>query len=88
MSCMDTLKGSMETLSAMQITRDMAGLDVQSKVILRNPEVLAIILQEVIKEYKGYSRKAIIEFIEPDSMTDKKETSPGRTNTPLRGENR
>ncbi len=87
MSCMDTLKGSMETLSAMQITRDMAGLDVQSKVILRNPEVLAIILQEVIKEYKGYSRKAIIEFIEPDSMTDKKETSPGRTNTPLRGEN-
>ncbi len=35
---MNTLKGSMETLSALQITQNMEGLDVQSKIILRNPE--------------------------------------------------
>ena len=82
----DTLKGSMETLSAIQITKDMAGLDAQSKIVLRNPEVLAVILQEVIEEYKGYSLPEIMGFIEPDSITDQKEVSPGRTNSPLLAE--
>ncbi len=83
---MNTLKGSMETLSALQITQNMEGLDVQSKIILRNPEVLAVILQEAIEEYKGYSWKEIMGFIEPDSITDQNEVSPGRTNTLLGGE--
>ena len=66
---MEMLKGSMETLSAMQITADIEGLDIQSKTILRNKEILAVILQGTIKEYKGYSRKEIAEFIEANSIT-------------------
>ena len=84
---METLKGSMETLSAMQITAEIEGLDIQSKTILRNKEILAVILQGTIKEYKGYSRKKITEFIEANSITSEKEVSPGRTNTQFRGDN-
>lgn len=40
---MDQIKGSMETLSAMQITADMEGLDAQSKSVLHSREVLAVI---------------------------------------------
>ncbi|MCI9421600.1 MAG: hypothetical protein HFG81_02650 [Dorea sp.] len=84
---MEMLKGSMETLSAMQITADIEGLDIQSKTILRNKEILAVILQGTIKEYKGYSRKEIAEFIEANSITTEKEVSPGRINTQFRGDN-
>ena len=45
---MDKLRGSMETLSSMQLTEDMEGLDAQSKLILHSKEVLAIFLQETI----------------------------------------
>ena len=38
---MDRLQGSMEALSALQITEDMDGLDVQSKSLLQ-PESRAI----------------------------------------------
>lgn len=41
---MDKVKGSMEALSAMQLTEDMAGLDAQSKALLHSKEVLAVIL--------------------------------------------
>lgn len=54
---MEKLRGSMGTLSAMQLTADIEGLDVQSKTILRRAEVLAVILRETAAEYKGYSRK-------------------------------
>lgn len=70
----------------MQLTEDMAGLDVQSKALLRNREVLAVILGEVVTEYKGYSRKEIMDFIEADSITDEKEVSSGRTNTRVSGD--
>ena len=80
------VKGSMEALSSMQITEDMAGLDVQSKAILHHREVLAVILGEVVTEYKGYSRKEIMDFIEADSMTEKREVSSGRTNTKISGD--
>ena len=56
---MDKVKGSMEVLSDMQITADTTGMDAHSKIILRNKEVLAIILGEVIAEYKGYTRKEV-----------------------------
>lgn len=47
---MDQIKGSMETLSAMQITADMEGLDAQSKSVLHSREVLAVILQGTVSE--------------------------------------
>ena len=50
---MGKLRGSMDTLSSMQLTENMEGLDAQSKLILHSKEVLAIILQEVISEYRG-----------------------------------
>lgn len=83
---MDKVRGSMEVLSAMQLTEEMNGMDAQSKVILHSKEVLAVILQNTVKEYKGYSRKEIMEFIEADSMSEMKEVSSGRTNTQLRGD--
>ena len=84
---MNRLKGSMTTLNAMQLTADIEGLDAQSKTILHHREVLAIILQEAVTEYKGYSRKEIMDFIEADSLTGTKEVSPGRTNSPLIADN-
>ena len=83
---MDQVKGNMEMLSSMQLTKDMAGMDAESKELLRNKEVLAVILQEVVAEYKGYSREEVMEFIEPDTVTDEKEVSPGRTNSKVVGD--
>ena len=83
---MDKVKGSMEMLSSMQLTKDMAGMDAESKELLRNKAVLAVILKGVVAEYKGYSREEIMEFIEPDSVTDETEVSPGRTNTKVVGD--
>lgn len=83
---MDKLKGGLETLSSMQLTSDMEGLDAQSKLLMRSKEVLAVILQDVVEEYKGYDRKEIIEFIEAETITDTKEVSAGRTNTQVHGD--
>lgn len=83
---MDKLKGSMETLSAMQVTADMEGLDAECKTVLRSKEVLAVILQGAVGEYEGYSRKEIMDFIEADSITGTKEVTVGRTNTQVRGD--
>ena len=83
---MDKVRGSMETLSAMQLTADMEGLDAQSKALLHSKEVLAVILQGIVSEYQGYSRQEIMGFIEEGSMADGKEVSPGRTNTLIQGD--
>ena len=69
----------METLSAMQVTADMEGLDAESKMLLHSREVLAVILQSTVEEYWDYSLKEIMDFIEADSITDAKEVSAGRT---------
>ncbi len=84
---MDKLKGSMESLSAMQVTADTEGLDEQSKTLLQYVEVLAVIRRDTITEYKGYSRKEVQEFIEAESIVSTMEVSPGRTNTKVRGDN-
>lgn len=81
------ITGSMEFLSALQTTADMEGLDGESKTILRSKEVLAVILQETVEEYKGYSVSEIMDFIEADTITESKEVSAGRTNTQVRGDN-
>lgn len=83
---MDRLKGSMDVLNALQLTAEMEGLDAQSKTLLRNKEVLAVILQGVVAEYQGYSRQEIMGFIEADSIVDCKEVSTGRTNTLIQGD--
>ena len=49
---MEKVKGSMETLSSMQLTKDMAGMDAESKELLRNKAVLAVILKGVVIDYK------------------------------------
>ncbi len=43
----ENLKGSMEVLNSFQITEGMEGLDLASKELYRNKEVLAIILKGV-----------------------------------------
>ena len=83
---MDIVKGSLEALSAMQITADTEGLDAESKTLLHSKEVLAVILQGTIEEYQGYSLKEIMDFIEADSISDAKEVSTGRTNTQIQGD--
>ncbi len=52
---MDRMEGSMEVLSAMQVTADTEGLDTECKVLLHSKEVLAVILRDTVEEYKGYS---------------------------------
>lgn len=84
---MEKIPGSMEALSAMQLTADTAGLDAECKTLLRSKEVLAVILQGTVEEYKGYSLKEIMDFIETDSFEEGKEVSPGRTNSQMSGEN-
>lgn len=81
------ISGSLESLSALQITADTAGLDAGSRTVLHSKEVLAVILRETVEEYKGYSVKEVMEFIETDSITESEEVSTGRTNTLLRGDN-
>ncbi len=82
----DKIVGSMNALSTMQITTDMEGLDVESKVVLHSKEVLAVILQGIIEEYKGYSLEEIMNFIETDSIAESLEVSTGRTNTQIRSD--
>ena len=83
---MDKIKGSMDALNAMQLTAQMEGLDAQSKTLFRSKEVLAVILQGVVAEYRDYSRQEVMNFIEVDSIVDGKEVSVGRTNTQVQGD--
>lgn len=83
---MGKVAGSIHVLSDMQITANTTGLDAYSKTILRNKEVLAVILREVVTEYEGYTRKEVMDFIETDSITAESEVSPGRTNTQVQGD--
>ena len=53
---------------------------------MHSKEVLAVILQGTVEEYKEYSRKKIMGFIEAGSIDESKEVSTGRTNTQLHGE--
>ena len=78
---MDKIQGHMDTLSSMQMTATMEGLDAECKLLLSNREILAIILKETVDEYREYSREEIIDFIEPDSIESDREVSPGRTNS-------
>ncbi len=83
---MDNIRGSMEVLNSFQLTENMQGLDDQSKLLLHSKEVLAVILQGTIREYKGYSKQEIMNFIESDSLSEDTEVSPGRTNTVIAGD--
>ena len=81
----DIVKGSMETLSALQITEAMGHFDRAGKELLRHKEILAVILKDTVEEYKNYTAGEIMDFIEADSFTGA-EVSRGRTNTVIRGE--
>lgn len=84
---MDRITGSMEVLSAMQLTADTEGFDTECKALLMNKEVLAVILKEAVEEYREYTLEEIMDFIEFRSMEDTKEVSEGRTNTRVQGDN-
>jgi len=84
---MDKIQGNMDTLSSMQLTAAMEGLDAECKLLLSSREILAVILKETVREYREYSREEIIGFIEPDSIESDREVSPGRTNSQVQGGN-
>ena len=81
----DKVQGTLETLSSLQLTEDMKALDAQSKKLLHSREVLAIILQEVVEEYQGYSRQEIMDFIEMESLREGQEVSPDRARAQIQG---
>lgn len=83
----DTIEGSLEVLNSFQISSDVEGMDTISKDILKNKEVLAVILQGVVKEYEDYTTQEIMEFIEADSITSEDDVTTGRTNTRIQGDN-
>lgn len=83
---MDKMNGSMDVLSAMQLTSDTEGFDAECKLLLHSREVLAVILQGTVEEYEGYGLEEIMDFIEADSVEERREVSSGRTNSRIRGE--
>ena len=85
---MDRIHGSMEVLNSLQITEETAGLDKASKELLKNKEVLAVILKGVVEEYADYSYEEIMGFIEGDSITDTEEVSSGRHSTRITGDDK
>lgn len=85
---MSKVQGSVEVLNSMQITADTAGLDKASKDLMKNKEVLAIILKGVVREYADYSYKEIMNFIEGDSITDDEEVTAGRNNPRIVGDDK
>lgn len=54
--------GSMDALSAIQISKNVGGLDTACKTILRNKEFLAVILKYVVEEYKEYATEEIMDL--------------------------
>lgn len=81
------IEGSLDVLSSLQISADLEGMDAASKDILKNKEVLAVILKGVVSEYETYTPQEIMEFIEAESITSEDEVTAGRTNTRIQGEN-
>ncbi len=82
----EKIDGSIEALNSFQITAATAGMDKASKAVLHNIEVIATILKNAVPEYRDYSKKEIMEFIDRDSFRDDMEVSPGRTNTEFKGD--
>ena len=73
---MTRIHTSMDTMSDLELTAQMKGLDEESKAIFRHREVLATILAGVVPEYRGYSMEEIMDFIEADTIGSR-EVSPG-----------
>lgn len=83
----DTVVGSLDVLNSLQISKDVEGMDIASKEIFMNKEVLAVLLKGVVREYKDYTLEEIMDFIEKDSITSEDDVTTGRTNTRIQGEN-
>ncbi|MGN0312528.1 MAG: hypothetical protein ACI4CC_07115 [Lachnospiraceae bacterium] len=82
----ETISGSISAASTFQYMEEIGEFDKYSKKLLCYKEVLAVILQGTVEEYKGYSRNEIMDFIEENSISEETEVSPGRTNTRIDGE--
>lgn len=85
---MNKIQGSAELLNSMQITADTAGMDKASKDIMKNKEVLAVILKGVVREYENYNYEEIMNFIEGDSITDDEEVTAGRNTSRIIGDDK
>lgn len=85
---MDKSKGTLSLYSSLQLTEQMKGLDEESKLVLSQIPVLAVILKNCVREYADYSTKEIEGFIEADSIqVEETEVSNNRTNTTVKGSN-
>lgn len=82
-----TMEGSLDVLNSLQLSSDLEGMDAVSKDVLKNKEVLAVILKGVVSEYEEYTPQEIMEFIETDTITSEDDVTIGRTNTRIHGEN-
>ncbi len=81
---MNKIQGSIEVLNSLQITEKTAGYDKANKDLMKNKEILAIILKGVVSEYEHYSYEEIMNFIESDSITDEEEVTANRRPTTKR----
>ncbi|MGN0312304.1 MAG: hypothetical protein ACI4CC_05955, partial [Lachnospiraceae bacterium] len=82
----ETISGSIGVASAFQHMEEIDAFDKQSKKLFCYKEVLAVILQGTVEEYKEYSQSEIMDFIEENSISEETEVSSGRTNTRIDGE--
>ncbi|MBQ0042273.1 MAG: PD-(D/E)XK nuclease family transposase [Lachnospiraceae bacterium] len=78
---MDRAKGSLSLYSAAQLTHNMLGLDSESKYILKQKPVIAIILQAVVDEFKELNKNEIIQSLEFVEINEDVEVSNSRTNS-------
>ncbi len=80
----EKITGSLDALSALEVCSMVEGLDAAGRQLLKHKEILAVIARGTIEEYRDYSLKKIMDFIEADSIGSP-EVSRGRTNTVIEG---
>jgi len=84
---MGTIQGSTTLLNSLQTTDRTDSIDRMSKELMRNKEVLAIILKGVVSEYADYDYREIMDFIEGSSI-ESSEVTPGRENMRIVGDDK
>lgn len=80
-----SIAGSVDLLGSVQLLQDREGMDDVSKALLKNKEVLAVILKFTADEFRSYSYGEIMGYIEGASIASP-DVSPGRTNSRFRAD--
>lgn len=82
------MDGSIDALSAVQMNKNVEGLDASAKYILKQKEFLSVILHLAVPEYEDYTQEEIMGFIEGSTISvGETELSNHQTNTVVSGEN-